>query len=143
MFSDFRPSMTDEKAYPSQQQDRFIVRLPDGLRDRIKETAKANGRSMNAEIVSCLQAWFPAPTPHEYLSWLYKEYLDLQQGLADPLRHPYFRSHRAEAEQRMEQLRGQIDEALDGNYPDETTRAAVLQELSDFSAMPSPTTGPD
>jgi hypothetical protein len=30
--------------------DKFMLRLPDGLRDRIKATAVANYRSMNAEI---------------------------------------------------------------------------------------------
>ncbi|GJE46184.1 Arc family DNA-binding protein [Methylobacterium soli] len=32
------------------------IRLPDDLRDRIAELAKANGRSMNAEIVARLQS---------------------------------------------------------------------------------------
>ncbi|WP_025915785.1 Arc family DNA-binding protein [Herminiimonas sp. CN] len=43
------------KPYPSETQDRFIVRFPDGMRDRIAEEAKANGRSMNAEIVQRLE----------------------------------------------------------------------------------------
>lgn len=34
------------------------VRLPDGMRDRIAEAAKANNRSMNAEIVARLEASF-------------------------------------------------------------------------------------
>lgn len=38
-----------------QSQDRFIIRLPDGMRDRIAELAKASGRSMNAEIVARLE----------------------------------------------------------------------------------------
>lgn len=47
--------MTSGKdVYPSQLQDRFIVRLPDGMRDAIKASAKANHRSMNAEIVHVL-----------------------------------------------------------------------------------------
>lgn len=40
---------------PSQSQDKFIVRLPDGMRDRIKAEAEANNRSMNAEIVARLE----------------------------------------------------------------------------------------
>jgi hypothetical protein len=32
----------------------FPLRLPEGMRDRIKAAAQANGRSMNAEIVSAL-----------------------------------------------------------------------------------------
>lgn len=42
--------------YPSEMQDRFIVRLPDGMRDKIAELAKQNSRSMNAEMVARLQA---------------------------------------------------------------------------------------
>lgn len=45
--------MAEEK-YPSEAADRFQIRLPDGLRDEIRTSAAANGRSMNAEIVSRL-----------------------------------------------------------------------------------------
>ncbi|WP_288764531.1 Arc family DNA-binding protein [uncultured Enterobacter sp.] len=41
--------------FPSQEMDRFNVRLPAGMRDAIAERAKANGRSMNSEIVQILQ----------------------------------------------------------------------------------------
>lgn len=41
--------------FPSQEMDRFNVRLPTGMRDAIAERAKANGRSMNSEIVQILQ----------------------------------------------------------------------------------------
>lgn len=41
---------------PSRRQDQFIVRFPDGMRDRIAEVAKANGRSMNSEIIARLKA---------------------------------------------------------------------------------------
>lgn len=33
------------------RKEQYIVRLPDGMRDRIKEEAERNQRSMNAEIV--------------------------------------------------------------------------------------------
>ncbi|MEL6362304.1 MAG: Arc family DNA-binding protein [Pseudomonadota bacterium] len=36
--------------------DKFMLRLPDGMRERIKAAAAANGRSMNAEIVAQLDA---------------------------------------------------------------------------------------
>lgn len=38
--------------------DQYTVRFPDGLRDRIRVAADANGRSMNAEIVARLAASF-------------------------------------------------------------------------------------
>lgn len=43
---------------PSRTLDKVIVRLPDGMRDRIAEAAKANNRSMNAEIVARLEMTF-------------------------------------------------------------------------------------
>jgi hypothetical protein len=36
---------------PSRYADQFVVRMPNGLRDRIALSAKQNLRSMNAEIV--------------------------------------------------------------------------------------------
>lgn len=44
--------------YPSEMQDRFMVRLPDGMRDRIKAAAEAANRTMNGEIVARLEATF-------------------------------------------------------------------------------------
>lgn len=44
------------KKYPSDEQDRFLVRLPAGMRQQIADIAKANGRSMNSEIVARLEA---------------------------------------------------------------------------------------
>lgn len=35
-------------------QDQFVVRMPDGMRDRLAERAKANMRSMNSEAVMIL-----------------------------------------------------------------------------------------
>lgn len=46
---------------PSRAMDKVIVRLPDGMRDRIKAAAEANNRSMNAEIVATLEEKYPAP----------------------------------------------------------------------------------
>nr|WP_051000063.1 Arc family DNA-binding protein [Sinorhizobium fredii] len=40
---------------PGRGSDQFPLRLPDGMRDRIKRHAEANGRSMNSEIVSLIE----------------------------------------------------------------------------------------
>ncbi|NTA48011.1 Arc family DNA-binding protein [Agrobacterium tumefaciens] len=53
--------MTEKEKYPSELAERFQIRLPPGLRDRIKATAEANGRSMNTEIVSTLEEAYPDP----------------------------------------------------------------------------------
>ena len=47
--------MTIKTTPPSRTADQFVVRLPDGMRDRIAELAKQNNRSMNAEIVKRLE----------------------------------------------------------------------------------------
>ena len=35
--------------------DKFVLRLPEGMRDAIAERAKANGRSMNSEITQIIE----------------------------------------------------------------------------------------
>jgi hypothetical protein len=42
----------------SNASDKFIVRLPDGMRDKIAEAARSNSRTMNAEVVARLQTTF-------------------------------------------------------------------------------------
>lgn len=39
---------------PSRTADKFVLRLPDGMRDRIAQIASANHRSMNSELVTRL-----------------------------------------------------------------------------------------
>lgn len=40
--------------FPSQEMDRFNLRLPEGMREAIAERAKENGRSMNSEIIDMI-----------------------------------------------------------------------------------------
>ena len=46
-------------------QDQFLVRLPEGMRERIKAKADRAGMSMNEAIVYCLEQFFPAPKTME------------------------------------------------------------------------------
>ncbi|RVJ69767.1 Arc family DNA-binding protein [Sinorhizobium meliloti] len=46
-------------AISTRDQNKFIVRLPEGMRDRIKAAAERNNRSMNAEIVATLEMMYP------------------------------------------------------------------------------------
>jgi len=41
--------------------DKFMLRLPDGMRDSIAELAKKHGRSMNAQIVHILEEYITPP----------------------------------------------------------------------------------
>lgn len=45
---------------PGQGAESFNIRLPQGMRERIKAAADINGRSMNAEIVTTLEERYPA-----------------------------------------------------------------------------------
>ena len=49
-------TVTDRRATASnvREHDKFMLRLPDGMRDSLKALADENGRSMNAEIVARL-----------------------------------------------------------------------------------------
>lgn len=47
---------------PSRHADKYIVRFPEGMRDKIAAAAEENGRSMNAEIIARLQASFETKT---------------------------------------------------------------------------------
>lgn len=71
--------------FPSQKQDKFVLRMPDGLRDRIKDKADDNGRSMNAEIIQLLEREYPAPTDvmHVHLDNI-RRALDLYEAETDP-----------------------------------------------------------
>lgn len=40
---------------PSRGSDQFNLRFPDGMRDRLKDEAAKNGRSLNAEIIHRLE----------------------------------------------------------------------------------------
>jgi len=43
----------------SRESEKYVLRLPAGMRDRIKAAATLNMRSMNAEIVAVLVGKFP------------------------------------------------------------------------------------
>lgn len=63
--------------FPSQEMDRFNVRLPAGMRDAIADRAKRNGRSMNSEIVDILSNAMSQPA-------LAQEGIEYLLGLAEP-----------------------------------------------------------
>lgn len=55
--------MSDGKEFPSDKADKFVVRFPDGMREKIRVAAEANNRSMNAEIIARLQQTFDEGDP--------------------------------------------------------------------------------
>lgn len=49
----------------AKEQDKFVIRLPEGMRDRIKSKAERAGMSMNDAIIWCLEREFPAEITFE------------------------------------------------------------------------------
>lgn len=54
--------------------DRIIVRLPEGMRDKIASLAETNGRSMTAEVVAALEQHLKGPTKLDQLSEFVEKY---------------------------------------------------------------------
>ncbi|WP_139291294.1 Arc family DNA-binding protein [Paracoccus sp. SM22M-07] len=52
--------MSDESKYPTRIAP-YGLRMPPDLKERVEASAKANNRSMNAEIVATLEEKYPAP----------------------------------------------------------------------------------
>lgn len=83
---------------PSEDLDKFLLRMPEGLRERIKEAADHNRRSMNAEIIAILEETYPEQ------SYRYEE-LGLVYELDDVIGH--MQAIRAAA---LEQVKGWVSE---------------------------------
>jgi Arc-like DNA binding domain len=52
-----------EQKRPPRGSDQFPLRMPQGMRDRIRIAADKAGRSMNAQILETLAAAYPDPAP--------------------------------------------------------------------------------
>lgn len=50
-----------QAVYSSRTADKFVVRLPDGMRERIAEVARNHHRSMNSEIIARLEKSMDLP----------------------------------------------------------------------------------
>lgn len=94
-----------------QTDPQYKLRLPQDLKDRIEQSSKMSGRSMNAEIVSRLQASYRAPAA-----------ADPALGCSEPAGQYYVRMGN-EAVQRIEQRLERIEQAVTG-HPDAATTAA-------------------
>ncbi|WP_320725810.1 Arc family DNA-binding protein [Enterobacter ludwigii] len=66
--------------FPSQEMDRFNIRLPAGMREAIADRAKENGRSMNTELIFIIDEALNAPIPADVdNSRIVKTYKDLAE----------------------------------------------------------------
>lgn len=122
--------------------DKFMLRFPDGMRDRIAEEAKANGRSMNAEIVARLAASLVAGATDLHAADLRvsmeivrREFEDEKRFARAQLLVATYQDqaalirHRVDRERRLvEHLQAQLDEAAKHEDP---MKSRIARELQD------------
>jgi len=69
----------------SRNAEKFVVRLPDGMRDKINQVARKNHRSMNSEIIKRLERTLSEDATGilnvEYLEQLSKRCKELEASL--------------------------------------------------------------
>ncbi len=94
-------------AKPGRGSDQFMLRLPDGMRERIRKAAEDAGRSMNAEIVDRLDDSFSWPSIRDALS-----------------------QERAYLERTVESLRSELEQAKENlaNVDSRKERALLILE---------------
>jgi len=105
---------------PGRGSDQFPLRLPDGMRDRLKAAAAKNSRSMNAEIVARLEDSFE----------LTESLTDLQQNAGEAM--DAARKVIEDQAQRHENLKETVERltmALEGTLELERRRVEALQNL--------------
>lgn len=85
--------------YSSRTADKFVVRLPDGMRERIADVARQHHRSMNSEIIARLEQ-----------SMIQEGALDDELGIR--LDSPELSLHERELLQRFRQLSRRQQNAL-------------------------------
>ncbi|WP_083799112.1 Arc family DNA-binding protein [Roseobacter sp. AzwK-3b] len=90
----------------TQQEPPYGLRMPPSLKERVKAAAKANNRSMNAEIVAALEDKFPEDF---HLSIISHALTSLKLSLHDePLDKEALRQWVAEAEEELEAYRSHM-----------------------------------
>ena len=65
---------------PSRFLDKIVIRVPDGMRERIKRIADANNRSVNAELLILLERTYP---PETKIDACLQEVADMVKKLPD------------------------------------------------------------
>jgi hypothetical protein len=66
---------------PGRGSEQFVLRLPEGMRDQIKASAEDSGRSMNQEIITVLEEYFPSPPTDDEIIHDIKHILSLDPDL--------------------------------------------------------------
>ncbi|MBB2832326.1 UNVERIFIED_ORG: plasmid stability protein [Rhizobium esperanzae] len=118
--------MTEKEKYPSELAERFQIRLPAGLRDRIKAYAERHGRSMNTEIVRVLEREFPETWP---LSVQITQLVSLSNALKETIDEEHLNQL---GDTLLNTVKGVASGRVRG--VDEATRESVASWLRDWEA---------
>ncbi|PWI54816.1 hypothetical protein B5K03_08840 [Rhizobium phaseoli] len=109
--------------------DQYMLRLPEGLRDRIKAYAERMGTSINSEIVRILEVEFPEQWP---ISERLDELGEMLSVLAAGRKDPRFAEFSAKIE---ETITGILSGRVTGVDPE--TRGAVASMWEDYKMRES------
>ncbi len=112
-----------------QPQDKYVLRMPDGLRDRIKAYSERQGTSMNYEIIRVLDREFPQQWPvDDRLDELAEMLVILSAGRTDPRLDVF-----------MEKFKETVDGIVSGRVTgvDAETRESVRELWSEYRARVS------
>lgn len=105
---------------PSRGTDQFVLRFPEGMRERLREAAERTGRSMNAEILTRLEEYEALDLGTESLSAYVDRLLQDNERLRSTgIRLPnglFYRVDEA-ASQRRRSLQEEVVQALEQAYP--------------------------
>lgn len=124
---------TERAAYPSEEADKYIVRFPPGMRDQLKESAKANGRTMNAEIVARLEQTLKGDSSNALIVDQANQIWELrQQILSDHLAMTGALQALMETEDKHEQVTASLRAAI-GDTRNEA--AAAIKRISSELAL--------
>ncbi|HTA99374.1 MAG TPA: Arc family DNA-binding protein [Bradyrhizobium sp.] len=74
---------------PGRGSEQFVLRLPDGMRDKLHELANANDRSVNAEIVNRLEKSMEHGGPFQQLQERVEYLEERLENLEHEFKHRY------------------------------------------------------
>lgn len=110
--------------FPSQEMDRFNVRLPTGMRDAIADRAKENGRSMNSEIIDMIGKALISPSLNDE-EFVYMLEVATKEGISE--------KDKTLAESTLLQMAGKLTEKIDRDT------SSLKQVIAMLSGIKKPT----
>ncbi|NGP18887.1 Arc family DNA-binding protein [Devosia chinhatensis] len=114
---------------PSRGTDQFVLRFPEGMRERIKEQADQKGRSMNAEILTRLEEYEALDLGNDTLpAYVARLQDEIDRLRSTGIRLPNGLFYRVDdaATRRQRSVHEEVIQALESAYP-----APVINEMDE------------